>query len=239
MRTISMVSAASVLGVLTAGLAAPAAFAQGTDITSFGFTVSPKTVRPGGQVNLTATDCEHQARASSGVFDSVPLGMEGDPMQSASVTVDWDARPGAEYTVTFTCGPETGRTTMRIADTSSTSRPRPSPSGTTAKPTGTASPTGRAATPGTPKERPTTPAATPASPMVKDATPAAPRPASPRATATPTAAPTTTVTPVRPARGGLGGSQHDDPVLLASGTAVSSAAVLGGAFFLRRRRAAD
>ncbi|MEV6109662.1 hypothetical protein AB0M28_33885 [Streptomyces sp. NPDC051940] len=208
MRTISTALAASAVSVLTVGMAAPTALAQDADtnITSFGFTVSPKTVKAGGQVNLTATDCEHQARASSGVFNAVPLGMAGDPMQSASVTVDWDAKPGAEYTVTFTCGPETGRTTFKIADTSSTSRPRPSPSATTARPSAKPSATSPTSV------RPTASASSPAAGAVK---------------------------PVRPARGGLGGSQTGDPVLLASGTAVSSAAVLGGAVLLRRRRSVE
>ncbi|MFC7217667.1 hypothetical protein ACFQLX_05695 [Streptomyces polyrhachis] len=260
MRTISTVLAASALSVLAVGVTAPAtAQGSGGDVTSFGFTVTPKAVKPGGQVNLTATDCEHEARASSGVFDSIPLGIAGDPMQSASVTVDWDAKPGAEYTVTFICGPESGRAKLRIAATSGTSRPRPGPSTTSARPS--QKPGKSASASASASASGSVPASTPASAAGKEkgsaaatvrtkpSTTTSVKPtAAKSATVKPTASqpvrqlpgavtPVTPVKPAHPARGGLGGSQTGDPLLLASGTALTCA-TLAGAVILRRRRSA-
>ncbi|MDQ8705062.1 hypothetical protein RCO28_21570 [Streptomyces sp. LHD-70] len=115
MRAISLASAA----VVTAGalaLTTPAAHAtvagdNDNNITSFGFSVTPSTVAAGGQVHLKVDGCDATAHATSGVFDKVriPRG------RTATATVDWDAKPGAMYTVTFECKGETGTTDLTIA----------------------------------------------------------------------------------------------------------------------------
>ena len=100
MRTIRAASAA-LLGVAALALTTSAATAAPHgNVTPFGFTVSPSTVAPGGTVTLALSDCGRPATVSSGVFDTVtvPTG------RSATATVDADARPGARYQVTFTCG---------------------------------------------------------------------------------------------------------------------------------------
>jgi plastocyanin len=111
MRTIRAASAA-LLGVAALALSAPAATAaHHGNVTPFGFTVSPSTVAPGGTVTLALSDCGRPATVSSGVFDTVtvPTG------RSATATVDADARPGARYRVTFTCGGQSGTTELAIA----------------------------------------------------------------------------------------------------------------------------
>ncbi|WP_338674210.1 hypothetical protein V1460_14945 [Streptomyces sp. SCSIO 30461] len=131
MRAIPIASAA-LLGAAALALTLPTATATGTDgggaagsarQQPFSFAVSPSTVAPGGQVTLTVSGCNSPATASSGVFDTVtiPAGMTGTAM------VDSDARRGAVYSVTFTCGAQSGTTDLNIsggaaaATTSSTS----------------------------------------------------------------------------------------------------------------------
>ena len=95
---------------------------------SFGFSVSPGSVRPGGSVALTVTGCtDHEAFAESAVFDRVSLGRPG-PTQSARTTVDADARVGARYAVTFTCGQESASTNLTIV--SATQSPTATPTAT-------------------------------------------------------------------------------------------------------------
>ncbi|WP_055529821.1 hypothetical protein [Streptomyces graminilatus] len=133
MRGIRVASAA-LLGVASLALtgftapAAQAAVASGGG-TSFGFGVEPSTVAAGGQVTLRVENCDHHARVSSGVFDpvTIPKGHS-----SATAEVDWDARPGASYRVTFTCGDESGHTELTIAGGHSgdqTHHPAPVPQG--------------------------------------------------------------------------------------------------------------
>ncbi|NBE56184.1 hypothetical protein [Streptomyces boluensis] len=116
MRAISLVSAVSA-AVVSAGaltLSAPAAHAAVTgdnDITSFGFSITPTTIAAGGQVTLKVDGCDADAHATSGVFDKVTIPRG----QTANATVDWDAKPGAMYTVTFECKGETGTTDLTIA----------------------------------------------------------------------------------------------------------------------------
>lgn len=113
MRAISIASAAVVTaGALT--FAAPAAHAAVTgdnNITSFGFSITPTTVAAGGQVTLKVDGCDTDAHATSGVFDKVTI----PKGRTATATVDWDAKPGAMYTVTFECKGETGTTDLTIA----------------------------------------------------------------------------------------------------------------------------
>ncbi|MEU4120955.1 hypothetical protein [Streptomyces virginiae] len=81
-------------------------------VTSFGFTLTPSTVAPGGQVVLAVSGCNAAySTASSGVFDTVSISRG----QTVRVTVDRDARPGALYSVSFTCNGETGSADLTIA----------------------------------------------------------------------------------------------------------------------------
>jgi hypothetical protein len=112
MCVIRIVSSA-LLGMSALMFAGSAAQAAGSDAgTSFGFGIRPTTAVPGGRITLTQQDCPHAVRVTSGVFDSttIPRGHG-----SARVTVDRDARPGADYQVTFQCGDEAGLTDLRIA----------------------------------------------------------------------------------------------------------------------------
>ncbi|MEU6903021.1 hypothetical protein [Streptomyces virginiae] len=100
-------------------------------VTSFGFTLTPSTVAPGGQVVLAVSGCNAAySTASSGVFDTVSISRG----QTVRVTVDRDARPGALYSVSFTCNGETGSADLTIA-------------GGTARPTTSSTRTGTATAP--------------------------------------------------------------------------------------------
>ncbi|MGW4159836.1 hypothetical protein [Streptomyces sp. NPDC004788] len=85
---------------------------SGHNITSFGFSVAPRTVAPGGTVTLKSDGCEvPTVTVTSGVFDTVTLneGHEG------TATVDLDAKAGTQYEITFDCKGERGTTTLTIA----------------------------------------------------------------------------------------------------------------------------
>ncbi|MGW7137181.1 hypothetical protein [Streptomyces xanthophaeus] len=117
----ALLSAGATGAVLALGvLAAPAATAAeaGTQkVTSFGFTLTPSTVAPGGQVVLAVSGCDAaSATASSGVFDTVSI----ERGKTARVTVDRDARRGAQYSVSFTCNGENGSADLTIAGGTST-----------------------------------------------------------------------------------------------------------------------
>lgn len=127
MRAIRTASAALIVTAALALSAAPTASADdgtgtgtgigpgaggGTDITSFGFSVTPRTVAPGGTVTLTTDGCEvPSVTVTSGVFDTVTL-TEGRPGRA---TVDLDAKTGAEYEIAFDCKGERGTTTLTVA----------------------------------------------------------------------------------------------------------------------------
>ncbi|MGA5419758.1 hypothetical protein [Streptomyces lavendulocolor] len=116
MRAIGAASAA-LLGAAALALTAPAPAVASGKYAPGDFAISPSTVQPGGRVVLTAPGCSGTAMASSGVFDTVtiPAG------RSATATVDWDARRGAVYTVSFTCaGGTPGTVDLRIAPATST-----------------------------------------------------------------------------------------------------------------------
>ncbi|MEV1021129.1 hypothetical protein [Streptomyces sp. NPDC050264] len=115
MRSISVLSSALV-SLAALGLATPLAVADdgGTqpDVTSFGFTVSPTTVAAGGTVTLSSSECEvPSVHVTAPVFDNVELN-EGE---TASAQVYPDAKPGAQYDVTFDCNGEKGTTSLTIA----------------------------------------------------------------------------------------------------------------------------
>jgi hypothetical protein len=99
MRAIRVTSAA-LLGVSALTCTAPAAHAS-AESTGFRVSVLPSTTAPGGQVILRATGCDQDVFVSSGVFDDVTI-RRGQT--SATAMVDWDAKPGAVYEVTFHCG---------------------------------------------------------------------------------------------------------------------------------------
>lgn len=113
MRAIRVASAA-LLGVTALACIAPAAHAVVSDnsVTSFGFGVVPSTVAAGGKVTLRVDNCNDDTRVSSGVFDPVTI---SKGHSSTTAKVDWDAKPGAAYRVTFTCGGESGHTDLTIA----------------------------------------------------------------------------------------------------------------------------
>ncbi|QDY75441.1 hypothetical protein [Streptomyces qinzhouensis] len=88
-------------------------------VTSFGFTVAPETVAPGGTVTLRATECSGPSvTASSGVFAPVTLA-EG---LSGTTTVFPEAEPGTAYDITFDCLGERGIARLLIADKSPAGR---------------------------------------------------------------------------------------------------------------------
>ncbi|MFB7423530.1 MULTISPECIES: hypothetical protein [Streptomyces] len=119
MRAIRTASAA-LLATAAVALSAPAALAgddpgadpgTGRNITSFGFSVTPRTVAPGGTVTLTSDGCEvSSVTVTSGIFDTVTL-TEGRP---GTATVDIDAKAGAEYEIAFDCKGERGTTTLTV-----------------------------------------------------------------------------------------------------------------------------
>ena len=115
MRAIRVASAA-LLGMAALSFSAPAAVAKDTDITPFGFSVLPSTVAAGGQVALLLErnhgGCRGSATVTSEVLDTVII----PPHKSyATAVVDWDARPGSVYRVTFTCDGVSGSTRVTIA----------------------------------------------------------------------------------------------------------------------------
>lgn len=89
--------------------------------------VAPSVVAPGGQVTLAARGCSKAATASSGVFDSITIPSGG----TAAATVDWDAKPGAAYEVTFICN-TSPTSTAKIRLTISAGNPTPTGSTTIA-----------------------------------------------------------------------------------------------------------
>ncbi len=113
MRAIRGAVFAALLGAAAVMTAGPAALAVEDDgaITSFGFSVTPATVAPGGTVTLTSEGCEEQSvTVTSGVFDTVTLA-EGRP---GTATVDAEAEAGAQYEITFDCKGERGTTTLTV-----------------------------------------------------------------------------------------------------------------------------
>jgi len=111
------VASAALLGIGALAFSAPAAVARGDghNITPFAFSVLPSTVAAGGQVTLHVNrdgDCKGPATVRSAVFDTVTI----RPGRSwAQAKVDWDAKPGAIYRVTFSCDGASGSTDLTIA----------------------------------------------------------------------------------------------------------------------------
>ena len=109
---VPLVAAAAVVGLST-----PAAFAQGgtsSNVTSFGFSVFPTTVAPGGTVAFAATGCSSTATAAApALFNTVTLS-GNSTSQTGTTTVGSGAAAGTQ-TVTFTCGTESGTTPLTIS----------------------------------------------------------------------------------------------------------------------------
>ncbi|WP_133915677.1 hypothetical protein [Streptomyces sp. NBC_00582] len=101
------VASAALLGMTALTLATPAAVASddGHYVMSEGYEVAPSTVAAGGQVMVrvdrTVSGCRSSVTVTSGVFDAVTIPRGSS---SAVALIDRDARPGAMYRVTFTCG---------------------------------------------------------------------------------------------------------------------------------------
>lgn len=110
MRVIRVVSAA-LLGVTACMFTASVGQAAADDGTSFGFGVRPTTAKPGSRITLDAQDCPQAVRVTSGLFDTVTI---PKGRRSATATIDWDARAGAMYQLTFQCGAETGLTDLAV-----------------------------------------------------------------------------------------------------------------------------
>lgn len=141
-------AAAGALLIFGAAAAPAARAAEAAPITSFGFAITPSAVAPGGQVVLSVTGCNAAfATVSSGVFDTVSI----DRGKTARVTVDRDARRGAQYSVSFTCAGETGSADLTITGgtgrptTSSTVGARKTASAVAGTSTGTSAGTGTGA----------------------------------------------------------------------------------------------
>ncbi|MFF3425740.1 hypothetical protein [Streptomyces sp. NPDC002602] len=212
----ALLSAGATGAALALGsLGAPAASAaEAAPITSFGFTLTPSTVAPGGQTVLSVSGCDSAfATASSGVFDTVSIARG----QTARVTVDRDARVGALYSVSFTCNGETGSADLTIA-------------GGTARPT-TSSTVGVRRTPA--PIPPPPPAVAPTRTPTRTATRTA------GVTPTRSVSRPASSAPGLGVRGGLGGSVAGmDPVELGLGAALVLAGAAGTTYALRRRRSA-
>ncbi|MFF4319602.1 hypothetical protein [Streptomyces sp. NPDC001568] len=231
--------AALVLGAL----GAPVALAvEAAPITSFGFAITPSTVAPGGQTVLSVTGCDAAfATASSGIFDTVSIARG----QTVRVTVDRDARRGAQYSVSFTCNGETGSADVTVAGatstptTSSTTGPRTSasPATSTAAPVSPAAPTSAAAV-APPR---TTAAVVPPRTTTAPAAPRTTSPPTPRTTTgTVTGNPTASAVATLGVRGGLGGSVAGmDALELGAGAGLFLLASGGTAYALYRRRSAN
>ncbi|AQS66225.1 hypothetical protein [Streptomyces pactum] len=115
MRAIPVASVA-LLGVAALSACVPAGAAVGGSGSTFGFTVHPATVAPGGEVTLgvgRGTDgCLGRVTVSSAVFDTVTIPRHES---SATARVDRDAGRGTVHQVTFTCDRETATVNLTIA----------------------------------------------------------------------------------------------------------------------------
>lgn len=69
--------------------------------------VSPTVIAPGGRVMLIVSGCRGDTTVTSGVFAPVTVHPHSG---TRTAVVDWDARPGAEYQVRFSCAEGAMRT---------------------------------------------------------------------------------------------------------------------------------
>jgi hypothetical protein len=122
--------AGSVLTVSAFALGAPMALAASgggtaSNVTPFAFKIFPTTVKAGGSIGLGVSGCDAtSASASAGVFDTVNLPSTGTKGEYVgATTIDADAKSGAQYQVTFSCGGSSGTTTLTVASATSTVTP--------------------------------------------------------------------------------------------------------------------
>lgn len=101
-----------------------------SNVTPFAFQLSPTTLAPGGTLALGVTGCDAgSATASSGIFNTVNLPNTGTKGEYVGATsIDATAKPGAQYTVTFTCGSSSGTTTLTVTG-GTTTTPTTMPNG--------------------------------------------------------------------------------------------------------------
>ncbi|MEW2071874.1 hypothetical protein [Streptomyces sp. NPDC007346] len=118
----------ALLGATALALLAPPAAHAAPDgaINTFNPTITPSVISPGGRVTLGGGGCTGETTITSGIFDTtvIPSGST-----TATATVDTDARRGAVYAVTFSCG-STG--TTRNVNLTITAGPAVTPVPTTA-----------------------------------------------------------------------------------------------------------
>ncbi|PCG83253.1 hypothetical protein CIB93_25440 [Streptomyces sp. WZ.A104] len=117
----------ALLGASALTLIAPSAALAAPDgaTSTFNPTITPSVIAPGGRVTLGAGGCTGETTVSSGIFDTtvIPSGST-----TATATVDTDARRGAVYAVTFTCGSTgTSRNVNLTITGGATSTPTPAP----------------------------------------------------------------------------------------------------------------
>ncbi|MDQ0988400.1 hypothetical protein [Streptomyces sp. V2I9] len=117
----------ALLGAGALTLIAPsAAFAAPDGASStFNPTITPSVIAPGGRVTLGSGGCTGETTVSSGVFDTtvIPSGST-----TGTATVDTDARRGAIYAVTFSCGSTGTSRNVNLTITGGATRtPTPTP----------------------------------------------------------------------------------------------------------------
>ncbi|MFJ1589171.1 hypothetical protein ACIOD0_02800 [Kitasatospora albolonga] len=122
----------ALLGATALALLAPSAAHATPDgaINTFNPTISPSVVAPGGRVTLGGGGCTGETTVTSGIFDTtvIPSGST-----TATATVDTDARRGAVYAVTFSCGSTgTTRNVNLTITAGATATPTPTTAPTTA-----------------------------------------------------------------------------------------------------------
>ncbi|MHC5256659.1 hypothetical protein ACYSUO_02130 [Streptomyces sp. UC4497] len=121
------IRAASAAAISLAALSLTAPAATADDSESFRPSISPTTIAAGGKVTLSASGCAGKTEVSAGIFDSVTISPGEGPR---TVPVDWEAKQGAAYTVTFTCdGGQPRRVDLTIATGRPDSSPSPVPQG--------------------------------------------------------------------------------------------------------------
>ncbi|WP_299531885.1 hypothetical protein [uncultured Streptomyces sp.] len=180
-------------------------------------TVTPSVAAPGGQVTLGSGGCGGATTITSGIFDTavIPAGTT-----TATAKVDWDAKRGAIYAVTFKCGSSGEAKNVGLTISGGTSAAPVVTPTTAATGTATASSTVNS---------------TAAAGTGTGATPG-PGTTSTGTTATATATASSGATPGG-VQGGLGGSAGStDPGEIATGAALVAAAAAGTALYVRRRR---
>ncbi|MEV6026809.1 hypothetical protein [Streptomyces sp. NPDC052036] len=112
MRAIRVASVA-LLGVTALACTAPGSVGGGGgNVNSFGYDLQPTRIGPGEHVNLPIRGCEDNATVFSDAFDTVTI---PKGRSYATATVNRNARPGADYDVTFQCGRQSGHKRLAIA----------------------------------------------------------------------------------------------------------------------------